>query len=97
MNSSLYPEKGKKGGPLKPGRFPCFGGGCMNQPLLHHQIIKLSKDNTTRGGFNGSYDLGGETGNEIDAISFEVVCEKNGGLGAGLFSISLKLQRSIHS
>lgn len=93
-NSALCPENGKKVGPFKPGRFPCFGEGCMNQPLFHHQITELSKDNIMRGGFNGTYDLGAKTGSGIDAISyFEVVWEKKVGFGSWAFQHKLKISK----
>ncbi|XP_076890206.1 uncharacterized protein LOC143541210 [Bidens hawaiensis] len=45
--SGLCPENGKKVPPFSMrGRFPCFGAGCMNQPMLDHQptAIEYGKD-----------------------------------------------------
>lgn len=97
--SGLCPENGKKVPPFSPGRFPCFGDGCMNQPLLYHQPTSLSTtngSNTMRGGFNGTYDLdsditsttNGHTGAGISY--FEVIWEKKVGVGSWVFSHKLK-------
>ncbi|CAL5352149.1 unnamed protein product [Camellia sinensis] len=78
--SALCPQNGKKVPPFAPGKFPCFGDGCMNQPLLYHQPTSLSSstgnsntnDTMMRGGFNGTYDLGsGSRGiNNSSGISY---------------------------
>ncbi|KAI3946851.1 hypothetical protein MKW98_003414 [Papaver atlanticum] len=88
--SGLCPENGKKAAPFKPGRFPCFGDGCMNQPLLYHQPTGFIGKDIMRGSFNGTYDLGSDIGKGIDGISFfEVVWEKNVG-GKWIFKHKLK-------
>ncbi|KAL5700417.1 hypothetical protein ACHQM5_025860 [Ranunculus cassubicifolius] len=93
-NSGLCPENGKKVGPFAPGRFPCFGPGCMNQPTFSHQRTSLSGNNTLRGGFNGTYELGYDTRNGIDGISFyEVVWEKKIGVGSWVFYHKLKTSK----
>lgn len=86
--SGLCPENGKKVPPFSsPGRFPCFGDGCMNQPLLHHQPTSLSTNGTMKGGFNGTYDHLATSG----GISyFEVIWEKKVGVGSWVFSHKLK-------
>lgn len=87
--SGLCPENGKKTPPFNPGRFPCFGEGCMNQPLFYHQPTTLIGNDTLRGGFNGTYDLGdagsvvGDGGSGFSY--FEVVWEKRIGAGSWLF------------
>ena len=74
--SGLCPQDGKKVPPFSPGRFPCFGQGCMNQPILCHQWTQL-KDGTMQGGFSGTYDLDSGCGGEHDGVSYyEVVWEK---------------------
>ncbi|KAG5514072.1 hypothetical protein RHGRI_035470 [Rhododendron griersonianum] len=91
--SGLCPENGKKVPPFTPGRFPCFGDGCMNQPLLYHEPTSLSTSGTMRGGFNGTYDLGSDitSGNTGAGISyFEVIWEKKVGVGSWVFSHKLK-------
>lgn len=93
--SGLCPENGNKGAPFKPGRFPCFGDGCMNQPLLYHQPTTFSDSNgTMRGGFNGTYELGSAAAAVSDGISyFEVVWEKKIGVGSWVFSHRLKTSK----
>ncbi|PSS06270.1 Calcium and calcium/calmodulin-dependent serine/threonine-protein kinase [Actinidia chinensis var. chinensis] len=95
--SGLCPEDGKKVPPFHPGRFPCFGDGCMNQPLLYHQPTTLSTSHgngTMRGSFNGTYDLGSEIRGGMDEISyFEVVWEKEVGVGSWVFNHKLKTSK----
>ncbi|XP_044512237.1 uncharacterized protein LOC123230165 isoform X2 [Mangifera indica] len=61
-NTTLCPENGKQVKKIVTDRnFPCYGKGCMNQPLIYHnysrvfnvrdQVISLT------GGFYGTYDL----------------------------------------
>lgn len=90
--SGLCPENGKMVPPFKPGRFPCFGEGCMNQPLLYHQpTYIINGTDTMRGGFNGTYELGSEIGNGNSF--FEVVWEKNIGVGSWVFNHKLKTSK----
>ncbi|KAL7227016.1 hypothetical protein ACSBR1_021979 [Camellia fascicularis] len=92
--SSLCPENGKKVPPFKPGRFPCFGDGCMNQPLLYHQPTSLSSNGTMIGGFRGTYDLDSDIKGGISGISyFEVVWEKKVGVGSWVFSHKLQTSK----
>lgn len=94
--SGLCPQDGKKVPPFSPGRFPCFGQGCMNQPILCHQQTQL-KDGIMRGGFNGTYDLdsdctGGHDG--LNLISYyEVVWEKKVDVGSWVFKHKLKTSK----
>ncbi|KAF6172240.1 hypothetical protein GIB67_024862 [Kingdonia uniflora] len=93
-NSGLCPENGKRVGPFKPGRFPCFGKGCMNQPTLYHLKTSLVGVNQLRGGFSGTYDLGADVRGGIDGISYyEVVWEKKIGVGSWVFSHKLKTSK----
>lgn len=89
--SGLCPQNGKKVAPFPPGRFPCFGKGCMNQPLLYHTPTSLSEGDTMRGGFNGTYDLGGGDGQSLSY--FEVVWEKKVGEGSWVFTHKLKTSK----
>ncbi|KAI3506538.1 hypothetical protein L1887_21097 [Cichorium endivia] len=100
--SALCPENGKKVPPFPPGRFPCFGDGCMNQPILTHHPTSISWSGSTkyasdsvpvmRGGFNGTYDyLNSGSGN----ISyFEVTWEKRVGAGSWEFKHKLRTSKS---
>ncbi|XP_031280451.1 uncharacterized protein LOC116138912 [Pistacia vera] len=91
--SGLCPKNGKKVPPFKPGRFPCFGHGCMNQPILSHQPTQLLNDGTMKGSFRGTYDLGADFSGGLDGISFyEVAWEKK--LGAGGWAFRHKLKTS---
>ncbi|XP_050203376.1 uncharacterized protein LOC126653512 isoform X2 [Mercurialis annua] len=88
--SGLCPENGKKVPPFNPGRFPCFGTGCMNQPILNHQPTQLLDGGILRGSFNGTYDLGGG----VDGISYyEVVWVKKIGVGSWVFSHKLRTSK----
>ncbi|KAG5517080.1 hypothetical protein RHGRI_037734 [Rhododendron griersonianum] len=54
------PKNGHRVEPYGPDpKFPCFGKGCMNQPLIYHKYTTLQGPNmTTLGGrFFGSWDL----------------------------------------
>ncbi|CAN0907334.1 hypothetical protein LINGRAHAP2_LOCUS24747 [Linum grandiflorum] len=90
-SSGACPENGKKAPPFKPGRFPCFGDGCMNHPTLQHQPTRLFKDGWLRGSFNGTYDLSGGDGSSM----YEVVWEKKAGAGGSwAFHHSLKTSKN---
>ncbi|GMH20929.1 hypothetical protein Nepgr_022771 [Nepenthes gracilis] len=92
--SSLCPQNGKKVGPFPPGRFPCFGEGCMNQPTLNHWPTHLLSDGTLTGSFNGTYDLSSDMSGGISGISFyEVVWEKEVGVGSWVFRHKLKTSK----
>ncbi|GAV64084.1 hypothetical protein CFOL_v3_07602 [Cephalotus follicularis] len=92
--SGLCPANGKKVPPFKPGRFPCFGGGCMNQPTFNHQETKLLAGGLMRGSFSGTYDLGADTNAGLDGVSFyEVVWEKKVGSGSWVFNHTLKTSK----
>ncbi|XP_047329996.1 uncharacterized protein LOC124933608 [Impatiens glandulifera] len=93
--SGLCPENGKKGSPFKPGRFPCFGKGCMNQPDLYHEQTRYDrKTNTMIGSFKGSYDLGSDIiVKNNDTSYFEVVWKKKIGIGSWVFYHKLKTSK----
>ncbi|KAI5674853.1 hypothetical protein M9H77_05803 [Catharanthus roseus] len=92
--SGLCPANGKKTPPFSPGRFPCFGGGCMNQPLFYHQPTTLIGINDTimKGSFNGTYDLVGGAGSSAYSY-FEVVWEKKIGVGSWVFRHKLRTSK----
>ncbi|CAL5403145.1 unnamed protein product [Camellia sinensis] len=54
----VCPENGKKTGPFSPQpRFPCFGQGCMNMPLIYHNYTTPQGEegnNSLRGSFYGT-------------------------------------------
>ncbi|GMN52197.1 hypothetical protein TIFTF001_021345 [Ficus carica] len=83
-------SNGKRVPPFKSTRFPCFGKGCMNQPILNHEQTELSSE-VMRGGFNGTYDLLSDPKIGLHGVSFyEVVWEKKVGIGSWVFSHKLK-------
>ncbi|KAK4777343.1 hypothetical protein SAY87_017530 [Trapa incisa] len=94
--SGLCPRNGKKAPPFVSGSFPCFGIGCMNQPILHHQETSLQNGTTMRGGFSGTYDLdslGAPPGRAEENSYFEVKWVKKVGLGSWEFHHKLKTSR----
>eukprot|EP01018_Ginkgo_biloba_P023634 Gb_22038 [translate_table: standard] len=102
--SGLCPENGKKVSPIITNRtFPCFGEGCMNQPLVYHNLTKPranadihcnSLTTSITGSFYGTYDLGADLGTGIDNISyFSVVWEKQASTGRWVFSHKLKTSK----
>ncbi|KAM1114678.1 hypothetical protein ACFX13_048207 [Malus domestica] len=95
--AGLCPSNGKKTPPFSdPGRFPCFGKGCMNQPTVVHQKTKLLDGNTTlRGAFSGTYDLGSNPSDGLDLISFyQVEWEKKRDAGSWQFRHILKTSKN---
>ncbi|KAJ4966462.1 hypothetical protein NE237_018311 [Protea cynaroides] len=89
--TALCPENGRKVSPIVTGRkFPCFGEGCMNQPLVYHNQSKVaSSGNQTEflsGGFYGTYDLDANLSMGVGKNSyFSVSWEKNLSSGSWLF------------
>ncbi|KAL8482442.1 hypothetical protein ACS0TY_028570 [Phlomoides rotata] len=74
-NTTLCPENGKKVEKIVTGRsFPCFGEGCMNQPLVYHNQSKIvaldDNDVSLVGGFYGTYDLDANLTAGVRGISF---------------------------
>lgn len=89
--SGLCPANGKKVPPFSSDRFPCFGKGCMNQPVLNHQETELLDGNIMRGSFSGTYDLDSDSSNGHDGTSFyQVVWEKKVGVGSWVFNHKLR-------
>ncbi|KAL0442606.1 UNVERIFIED_CONTAM: hypothetical protein Slati_1983300 [Sesamum latifolium] len=85
------PKNGHKVGPFGPdGQFPCFGRGCMNQPLIYHNYTTLQGPNRTtlKGSFYGSWDLDADLskGMPVSNVSYHsVTWEKELGEGSWLF------------
>ncbi|XP_020213320.1 uncharacterized protein LOC109797629 isoform X1 [Cajanus cajan] len=92
-SSGLCPQDGKKVPPFSPGKFPCFGEGCMNQPILCHQQTQL-KNSTLHGRFYGTYDLDSDCeGEKADHSYYEVVWEKKVDEGSWVFKHKLKTSK----
>lgn len=74
-NTTLCPENGKKVAKIVTDRsFPCFGVGCMNQPLVFHNKSKLVSSvdgkGSLVGGFYGTYDLDSDMSDGVGQKSF---------------------------
>lgn len=96
-NTTLCPENGRKVAKIVTGRnFPCFGEGCMNQPLVYHnqsRMVLLDGHSSLVGGFYGSYDLDANLTAEVGQKSFfSVSWEKN--LSTRSWIVSQKLMTS---
>ncbi|XP_022149996.1 uncharacterized protein LOC111018276 isoform X2 [Momordica charantia] len=82
-NSTLCPENGKNVSKIVTDRtFPCFGEGCMNQPLVYHKssrLVSLGRRMVSlTGGFYGTYELDADLSNGIGKNSyFSVTWVKN--------------------
>lgn len=96
-NTTLCPENGRKVEKIVTDRnFPCFGKGCMNQPLVFHNYSRkvCSGDHVSlTGGFYGTYDLdanlsAGLQGNSFFAVSW------NKNVSTGSWILSHKLTTS---
>ncbi|GFQ00597.1 hypothetical protein PHJA_002203600 [Phtheirospermum japonicum] len=79
--ATFCPENGKKVNQTVTNiHFPCFGTGCMNQPLVYHNESKVVYDsywNTSlTGGFYGTYDLDSNVSNDKKSL-FQVTWRKN--------------------
>ncbi|KAM3284872.1 hypothetical protein P3S67_023671 [Capsicum chacoense] len=75
------PKNGVKVPPFgPPSQFPCFGKGCMNQPLIYHNYTTL-QGTTLKGSFYGTWDLtqGGATS------FYSVTWQKELGKGSWIF------------
>ncbi|XP_052201245.1 uncharacterized protein LOC127807445 isoform X1 [Diospyros lotus] len=84
------PKNGQKVGPYGPdARFPCFGQGCMNQPLIYHEYTTLQGPNrsTLEGKFFGSWDLDADlSGGMVQNFSYySVTWRKEVGKGSWVF------------
>ncbi|XP_049378673.1 uncharacterized protein LOC125843579 isoform X2 [Solanum stenotomum] len=94
--TTLCPENGRKVSKIVTGRtFPCFGEGCMNQPLVYHNYSRIvdREHSSLIGGFYGTYDLDANLTAGVDGKSFfSVSWRKN--LSTGSWIISNKLTTS---
>ncbi|PIN11427.1 hypothetical protein CDL12_15966 [Handroanthus impetiginosus] len=96
-NTTLCPENGKKVSKIVTNRsFPCFGKGCMNQPLVYHNpskvVLSSDKNASLVGGFYGTYDLDANVNAGVGKSFFSVSWEKN--LSTGSWILSHKLTTS---
>ncbi|EEF33893.1 conserved hypothetical protein [Ricinus communis] len=83
--AAICPENGKKSVPFPPEpRFPCFGEGCMNMPLIDHEYTHVEGQNnsTLKGSFHGTWDL---NANDNGTSSFNVTWVKEIGKGSWVF------------
>ena len=83
-------------GPYGPNNheFPCFGKGCMNQPLIYHDYTTLQGPNITtlKGRFFGSWDLDADLRKGIvEKLSYySVTWEKELARGSWVFHYILR-------
>lgn len=89
-NTTLCPENGQKVSKIVTDRnFPCFGEGCMNQPVVYHKYSMLGGNQKVylTGEFNGTYDLDANLGENVGNNSFfSVSWKKNTSTGSWIFS-----------
>ncbi|KAK6917731.1 hypothetical protein RJ641_018482 [Dillenia turbinata] len=88
--ASLCPRNGHKAKPFGADpHFPCFGKGCMNQPLIYHNYTTLqgNKLSTLKGRFFGSWDLDADLSKGITGpwSYHSVTWEKEVGKGSWVF------------
>ncbi|KAK1389222.1 Calcium/calcium/calmodulin-dependent Serine/Threonine-kinase [Heracleum sosnowskyi] len=56
--AAICPENGKKAQPFpQDSRFPCFGKGCMNMPMIYHDYTSVQGITSMKGRFYGTWDL----------------------------------------
>ncbi|KAJ7968778.1 Serine/threonine protein kinase [Quillaja saponaria] len=84
------PKNGHKIEPFGPDKnFPCFGKGCMNQPLIHHDYTTLLGPNRTtlRGRFYGSWEWDADFSKGLVGNNsyYSVSWEKEIGKGSWVF------------
>ncbi|XP_031248670.1 uncharacterized protein LOC116106445 [Pistacia vera] len=89
-SAAMCPKNGYKVGPFGPDNgFPCFGKGCMNQPLIYHDYTTLQGPNRTtlKGRFYGSWDLNADLSKgSVGNISYHSVdWKKEIGRGSWVF------------
>ncbi|RWR90330.1 hypothetical protein CKAN_01942100 [Cinnamomum micranthum f. kanehirae] len=90
--TALCPENGKRVSPIITDRkFPCFGEGCMNHPLIYHDPSKVYNSGEQMaslvGSFYGTYDLDADLAQGVGNNSyFSVSWEKNTSTGSWIFS-----------
>lgn len=91
-NTTLCPENGKKVSKIVTDRkFPCFGKGCMNQPLVYHNRSRAVSYGdpmaSLNGGFYGTYDLDADLSPGVGKNSyFSVSWQKNVSTGSWIIS-----------
>ena len=96
--AAICPMNGKKARPFPPEpRFPCFGKGCMNMPLMYHNYTKSVKgengNTQLRGSFYGSWDLDANVTKAVtknDTSYYSVTWEKELRKGSWVFHHLLK-------
>ncbi|GLU17764.1 hypothetical protein SLE2022_341200 [Rubroshorea leprosula] len=96
--AAMCPENGKKAKPFpQDNRFPCFGKGCMNMPLIYHEYTRVHRNehdqDILRGSFYGTWDLNANVRNGVigkDVSYFNVAWEKELGKGSWVFHHFLK-------
>lgn len=96
--AAICPMNGKKARPFPPEpRFPCFGKGCMNMPLMYHNYTKSVKgengNTRLRGSFYGSWDLDANVTKAVtknDTSYYSVTWEKELRKGSWVFHHLLK-------
>ncbi|GFP96958.1 hypothetical protein PHJA_001839900 [Phtheirospermum japonicum] len=90
------PKNGHKVGPYGPStQFPCFGKGCMNQPLIYHNytVLQGPNRNMLKGRFYGSWELDANLSNggqESNLSYYSVTWEKEMEKGSWVFHHVLK-------
>ncbi|XP_004234077.1 uncharacterized protein [Solanum lycopersicum] len=87
------PKNGLLSGPYGPdNNFPCFGKGCMNQPLIFHNYTTLQGANRTtlKGSFYGTWDLHSKSRTENNSSFYSVKWKKELGKGSWIFHHVLK-------
>lgn len=98
--ASRCPSNGHKVGPFPPeSRFPCFGDGCMNMPLMYHDYTGLHGENRDilKGSFYGTWDLDTNVTEgvvpENGTSYFRVIWKKKVGKGSWVFHHLLKTSK----
>ncbi|KAF8024388.1 hypothetical protein BT93_F1543 [Corymbia citriodora subsp. variegata] len=77
-------------------RFPCFGDGCMNMPLIYHDYTSIRDHNRLRGRYYGTWDLDTDAKKAIHANEtsfFSVTWEKEMRKGSWVFHHLLKTSK----
>ncbi|KAE8667558.1 agamous-like MADS-box protein AGL12-like [Hibiscus syriacus] len=91
-NTTPCPENGQKVSKIVTDRkFPCFGEGCMNQPVVYHNYSILESFGSQKvyltGEFSGTYDLDANLVEDVGNNSFfSVSWKKNISTGSWIFS-----------
>ncbi|KAF8408978.1 hypothetical protein HHK36_005048 [Tetracentron sinense] len=94
--AAMCPENGNEPKPFPPqSRFPCFGKGCMNMPLMYHNYTSVQGDQgtTLRGSFHGTWDLDSDVTKGVignTSSYYSVTWEKEVGKGSWVFHHVLK-------